>query len=143
MKIVVSGAFECNAIFAHAINTVKMAQGFARCGHEVTLICRQPENGPVTEDEFCQQYGITEQIQVIQLADLPEHNWKFSRCALPVILEYQPDLVYARNLILPHLTSLNGIATITESHAHPGNNGDDFMTMVAAMKNDNFIFLLP
>ena len=42
MKILVASAFEASSQWAHAINTVKMAQGFARLGHAVTLVCRRP-----------------------------------------------------------------------------------------------------
>lgn len=41
MKIVVLSAFSLGSIFAHAINTIKMAEGFAKLGHQVTLICRE------------------------------------------------------------------------------------------------------
>ena len=47
LRIMVAGTFEAGSPFAHAINVTKMAEGFARLGHEGRLLCRQPSTGPV------------------------------------------------------------------------------------------------
>ena len=52
MRVLVASAFEAASQFAHAINTVKMAQGFARLGHQVTLVCRWPPGGKVPSAEL-------------------------------------------------------------------------------------------
>ena len=49
MRIVVGSALKASSQWAHAINTVKMAEGFARLGHDVTVICQAPAIAPHRE----------------------------------------------------------------------------------------------
>jgi hypothetical protein len=39
MKIIVLSGFTASAQFAYAINTVKLAEGFAKSMQQITLIC--------------------------------------------------------------------------------------------------------
>lgn len=124
MRISVISGFEASSLFAHAINTVKMAQGFARLGHEVTIVCRQSLDGKVLSEQLAQIYGITESLKWIQLPSriFNRHigqNWQFSLLALPIVLRNRPDLVYARSYIFPWLSSKVGLSTVAESHAPP------------------------
>jgi len=143
VKILVAGAFEASSQWAHAINTVKMAQGFARLGHAVTLVCRRPTAGAVPEDSLNANYGLKEPMRWVQLPrrvlghSLGE-NWSFAAQALRSLASLRPDLVYARNYTLPWLSSRLGIVTAAESHAHPGNKSKPFRRLVRASGHSAF-----
>lgn len=138
MKVLVSGVFESSSQKAHAINTVKMAQGFARCENEVTLICRRPPAGPLPEQEFFSRYSVTEPMRLVQLPNITGEYWRYALACLPEIQRFRPDFVYARNYILPWLTSRLGIATVAESHAHPDNKSRPFLRLVNGSQHEAF-----
>jgi glycosyltransferase involved in cell wall biosynthesis len=125
------------------INTVKMAQGFARLGHEVTIICRQAPEGIVSSERLAQIYGITEPLDWVQLPDRVLHyqireRWRFALLALPIVLRKQPDLVFVRNHIFPWLSSKLGMATVAESHLPVGTETARFLRLVAAAQHRAF-----
>lgn len=137
MRILVASAFEANSLKAHAINTVKMAQGFARLGHDVAIICQRPSWGRVTSDELATTYGLTEPIRWLQVPHtlLGRHvgqHWLFAILSFPIALFLRPELVFSRNYIFPWVTSKWGIKTVAESHAHPDNRTAPFMRLVGA-----------
>ena len=107
MKILVAAGFEATSQKAHAINITKMAQGFVRLGHEVTVVCRQPSVGPVKLEELARIYGLTEPLNWVQIPSRIlglkiDRNWRFPFLALLVLLRRRPDLVYARcNICAP------------------------------------------
>jgi len=148
MHILVAGAFDASSQYAHAINTVKMAQGFARLGHQVTLMCFRPLTGRVSPEELVQIYGLSEALEWIQLPrfvfgrELGIH-WQFGLLALLASLRSRPDLVFTRNYIFPYLTSWLKIPTVVESHAHLGYNAPPFLRMVrGAAKHTAFRLLI-
>ena len=67
MRILVAGGFEASSHRAHAINTIKMAKGFAQLGHAVTIVCRRPATGKVPAEELDRLYGLTRGMRWIQL----------------------------------------------------------------------------
>lgn len=143
MRILVAGAFEASSQWAHAINTVKMAQGFARLGHEVTIICRQTPEGLISSDKLSQIYGITEPLVWVQLPSKIfsfhiQKHWLFALLALPIVLRLRPDLVYARNYIFPWLTSHLGIATVAEKHTGIDTHTIPFFILVNATHHHAF-----
>ncbi len=143
MRIVVASAFEASSQWAHAINTVKMAQGFARLGHQVTLICRQSPTGKTPPEKLAQMYGLREPLRWVQLPrqvvryTVDEH-WRFALLSLPITLLMRPDLIFARNYIFPWLSSKCRIPTVAESHAHPDNNTAPFLRLVDATHHQAF-----
>lgn len=139
MHIVVVGGFEALSQWAYAINTVKMAQGFARLGHHVTLICKKSEKGAVPSAVLSKCYGLSESIRWIQVpATLFHHrlgvHWDYAILTFPVILWLRPDLVFARNYIVPWLSSRFGFVTVAESHAYPDNVTAPFQRLVDATR---------
>jgi len=138
VRILVAAAFQGMSPLAHAINTIKMAQGFARLGHEVTLLCcRGPRGNPSTE-AFFHHYGVAEPIRLMRVPQYAGLHFKFALIALPHILLLRPDLIYSRNYILPWLTSKIGYPTIGESHAHPTNRTKPFQRYVSATHQKMF-----
>jgi glycosyltransferase involved in cell wall biosynthesis len=143
MHILVAGAFEASSHWAHAINTVKMAQGFARLGHKVTIVCRQSPGGKVPPEKLAQMYGLTEPLRWVQLPwkvlGYPVYiHWRFALLALPIAIWMRPDLVFARSYIFPWLSSKCGIATVAESHTGPDNNTAPFLRLVDATRHRAF-----
>lgn len=142
-NIVVAGAFTASSLYAHAINTVKMAQGFARLGHHVTIICLKPKNKKISENALSDLYGLTEPINWIQLPSnilgmkLDSH-WAFSKMAMCKVRKNKPDFVYARSFVFPYLSSQAGIPTVAESHAPVGIQSEPFFKLVKATHYPSF-----
>ena len=44
MKIIVISNFPTDSNYAHAINVIKLADAFANIGHQVIIICRDPNS---------------------------------------------------------------------------------------------------
>lgn len=114
MKVVVFGEFPADSPRAHAINVTKTAGGFARLGHDVTLVCRAPEAGSSLED-LRRRYAE------------PGLNWKFAsddRAPSPaggsLDTASGADVVYARSFHAAESCSGAGLATVLETHAHEG-----------------------
>jgi len=143
LRILVLSAFEASSHWAHAINTVKMAQGFAQLGHEVTIICHRASRQKTSPDKLARIYGLTKPLRWIQLhRKVLQHpidqHWQFSLLALPVALIMRPDLVFARSYIFPWLSSRLGISTVAESHAHVDNRTAPFLRLVHATSHRAF-----
>ncbi len=123
MRIVVCSALEASSLWAHAINTVKMAHGFARLGHEVTIVCLDKAGGGTTDEELRSLYGLKAPIKWVKLPgrilrwSLKQQR-QYALAALPFVLRERPGLVYARAYVLPALTARLGIPTVAETHAH-------------------------
>jgi glycosyltransferase involved in cell wall biosynthesis len=144
MRIAVVAALEAASQIANAINTVKMAEGFARLGHEVTLVCTRPLSGPVSETTLTTTYGLTTPFQWRQLPSrrLTGAQWLFGWLARPVIREIQPQFVYTRTYVAPWFTSRQGIPTAGETHAHIGNNKLAFRLFLRASRFEAFRLLV-
>ena len=138
MRILVAGGFEADSLFAHAINTVKMAQGFARLRHDVTLVCRRPKSGPVDPDELAARFGLSVPLTWRQLPHFVGEGRKFAACAMIHAKRFRPDLVYARNYVLPAWSSRLGLETVGESHAHPDNHARKFCRFIRATTHRRF-----
>lgn len=143
MKILVFSGFEAGSHYAHAINTIKMAEGFALLGHDVTVMCKNGAKA-LQEKELNEIYGIEAAIQWIPLPRrkmfffrMGEH-WDLALAALPKLLKLKPDVVFARNYIFPCLTSVMGFSTVAESHAHVGNRTRNFLRMIKATRRKCF-----
>lgn len=143
MRILVASAFEASSLWAHAINTVKMAQGFARLGHQVTIMCRRPPQGTMPPERLAEVYGLTERLRWVQLPNqmcgrpTGEH-WRFALLALPIIFSTLPNMVFTRNYIFPWVSSKLGIATVAESHSHPDIDSAPSRRLVSATRHRAF-----
>ncbi len=144
MRIAVVSSLQASSQFAHAINTVKMAQGFARLGHEVTMICTHPLSGRVPEAKLAQLYGLTTPLQWQQLPShrLTGHYWLFGFLSWRAIRALQPHFVYTRTYVTPWLTSRQGIPTAGETHAHIGNRKLPFRLFLRATRFEAFRLLV-
>ena len=133
MKIAVISRFAANSTYAHAINTVKMAEGFAKCGHDVHLITETPDDKSVSYDDLKTQYGISTNIHWHCVKTFhPFKDRLFNRQVKSLVKGLHPALVYTRSYQIPVITAKMGIHTIAETHAFVGNTARDFLTMIKA-----------
>lgn len=132
LRVAVVSGFEADSCYAHAINTIKMAQGFARAGHTVALICRRGRHGRRRRRELLAAYAIDERLSVAQLPHGVGEHWEFGPRVLRLLERWRPDLVFARNYIAPTLTSRHGMRTVVESHGYPDNVTAEFATVLRA-----------
>ncbi|OGV49408.1 MAG: hypothetical protein A2X49_00595 [Lentisphaerae bacterium GWF2_52_8] len=144
MRILVAGGIDPTVQFAHVINTVKMAEGFAKLGHEVYLACLAPADGTASSRDIEASFGICKPIKWIFLersegACMAEEHWRFALETLPHLFELKPDLVFARDYVLPGLASKAGIPSMVECHAHIGNQGRPFLTLVETTRHKHFL----
>lgn len=137
MRIAVVASMQAGVDKAYAINTVNMAQGFAKLGHDVTLITFAHQSGQHLLDDLRKQYAVYAPMRWIQLPrvirkrivspDLP-----FAVMALLQLWRLQPDFVFSRSYIAPVLSSRYGFPTVAESHAHTDNRTPPFLKMIEA-----------
>ena len=140
LRILVASALVASSQMANAMNTIKMAQGFARLGHQATVVCRRPLKGKVSPDRLTESYGLTEALRWVQLPGkiLVDQHWIFALLAWRVAQQIQPDLVFARNYVFPWLSSRLGVTTVVESHAHPDNKTIPFLLMAKGTQRPAF-----
>ena len=124
-KIVVVGRFEAGSLLAHVINSIKMAQGFARLGHRVVVVCRRGEAGPWKPADLAERYALDRPLSWVQLPPrlgvrVRGFRWRYDFAALAAILRHRPRLVYARGHGVATLTTRIGLPTAIESHVFPG-----------------------
>lgn len=131
-------------MYAHVLNTVKMAQGFARLGHEVALVCWGPPDRRLPEEELNRIYGLTEPIRWVlfpqsRMWQSPERKpWVMGALVLLTALRIRPRLVFCRDYIVPWITSRLGWATVAESHAQPGHDTPHFRRLLQATQYPAF-----
>jgi glycosyltransferase involved in cell wall biosynthesis len=142
MRVLVVAAHECDSRYAHALNTMKMAQGFARMGSDTAVVCRRPRTGEMTDRKIAEHYQLTESIRTIQLPHWMGTNRLFAVGSLAFVFRWKPDLIYARNFRLPTLSTALGHRTVAESHAHPGNVSPALERLVRCTGRGAFRLLL-
>ena len=144
MKVLAAAEFEAGSQKAHAINVVKMAQGFARLGHEVTLVCRRPEHGERDVRSLERIYGLSASLRWVQLprhvGGLPTHRESqlLSWLMLGVAGRLRPHLAYVRAHRLPALTAAWGFPTVVEKHSPVGDESPGFVRLVRASRHERF-----
>jgi len=148
MKILAASSITADSNYANAINFIKIADGFAKLGHEVKVVCREPRRGKVTVDELRKQFHLCERLTFVQVPStfffFPlNQNGSFANQVTEVSTEFKPDLSYCRNYVAPVRLAESGIPVIAESHAHPGNTQKPLMDMVRGLiKESDFIGLI-
>lgn len=147
MNIAVVSSAEAGSLMAHAINTVKMAEGFAQNGHTVKIICYRNRQNPYTEDDLNHIYGVKSLKwrmipQIPTRASTPRQHKGFATLTLPFLLFDRPDFVFARNYIVPIWASRLGIPTVGETHAHIDNTSSPFLSMLKATHHHKFLSLI-
>lgn len=115
MRVVAISQIPLGSLRAHAINVVKTAGGFARLGHDVTLLVQPPQDAGPRPDPAA-IYAEPNLSWIVSPPGLDERAfgcWAAGKAA-------DADLVYARNFCAPLRTALAGVPTVVETHAHVG-----------------------
>lgn len=148
MRIAVVTALEAGVEKAYAINSINMAQGFAKLGHDVTLITFRHQKGRQSDEALKAQYDIRQPIRWIQMprkfnGKLINVDRDFSLMALTQLWRVKAEFVYARNYIAPVITARWGIPTVAESHAHVDNRTPPFLKMiVGTTQHEQFRYVI-
>ncbi|TNE68474.1 glycosyltransferase [bacterium] len=142
MKIVVASPIPSGSPKAHAINTFKMASGFAKIGHDVTIVAYKGHISVL--NQLSDYYGADKSIKWVLLPQnilgrqMNLHS-DFTILAIPKLLAIKPDVIYSRAYHLPHFISKIGFNVIAESHAHLDNMQSAFLKMITSTKNKKFL----
>ena len=64
MKIIVISNFPMDSNYAHAINVIKLADAFANIGHQVIIICRDPNSKDFLKKDFFRKYSVNKSVQI-------------------------------------------------------------------------------
>ena len=144
MNILVAAAFPADSMFANAVNTIKIADGFAKLGHDVTVVCRQPKTLPITDQILRERFHLSERLSFVRVPArrifLPiSIHEAFARQVLHIARQVAPDFAYCRNYIAPVRIAQLGVPTVAESHAHVGNTSRPLLKMIKALgQNERF-----
>ena len=138
MKIVVISNIPLDSIYANAINVFKMADGFSKLGHKVTILCRNPLRKEFLKSNFLKKFSLSKNIEIktfrfIKIFYLID-SFLFAAQIIIDIYKLKPNLVYARDYIAPCITSLLSIKTVVESHAFPDNRSLSLKLMINGLK---------
>ncbi|MFT5116280.1 MAG: glycosyltransferase involved in cell wall biosynthesis [Candidatus Azotimanducaceae bacterium] len=145
MKVVVANQLVPGSLWAHDINVIRMAYGFAQTGNETTLICLS-----VSGKTIAQSKKLAESLY----GHHPNLTWHFvgswwnsrlfhrsarafSNAALRLIQKQQPEFIYARDYLLPGMTTRSGFSTVVESHAHPTTDSPEFRQLIKDSAHEN------
>lgn len=140
MNILVAAGFEVDSVYANAINTIKIADGFAKLGHEVTVVCREPRSGIVSNQELRERFHLCHRVTFFQTKRsrfgirLSIHS-TFANQVLEVARIIKPDFAYCRNYIAPIVLAELGIPTVAESHAYAGYSDSNRQRMLHALRD--------
>ncbi|SDB54928.1 Glycosyltransferase involved in cell wall bisynthesis [Desulfonatronum thiosulfatophilum] len=138
MNILVASAFPADSLFANAVNTIKMADGFAKLGHDVTVVCRKAKCGHLTDKQLQERFHLSTRVTFIQspgrwyMLPLNIHN-AFARQVLHHARDIRPDFAFSRNYIAPVRLAAIGVPTVAESHAHVGNTSRPLLRMIQGL----------
>lgn len=120
-RILVVSGFRAGSCKANAINTVKMAEGFANNGARVTLVTRA---GTVrNQAEFVDAYGVQSRLRWQPVHSYLGHGLGLALRVWPIIRRFRPDVLFARNFAVPVLAAGLEVPTVFETHAHVGARG--------------------
>ena len=142
--VVVFTAAEPGSHWAHAINSIKLADGFAKSGCTVHLVTRPGIDGFNTIDDLNRAYGTDRSIQwhpiPFRTFGIPFHKLQrqFARKATNFIKKLSPDLVYGRDYFVPIMCAEAGICAVAESHAAIGFTSSAFKYMTDGTKKRHF-----
>jgi len=148
LKIIVVRAGQVGNMMANMINTVRMAEGFAQLGHDTTILGYKNRQIDYSNEDLAHLYGIDSSIKWKLLSEIPtrakraRRHWGFATVALPYVLLQKPDLIFARNRVLPSITSYLGIPSVVESHTHVDANPPQFKRMLKSTHHKGFKLLI-
>lgn len=132
MRIAVVSECHVGSAWAHAINVIKTAGGFARLGHEVTLLCRPHPDG-VEPRAALKDYG--ESALGVQTAppSVPAGDaTAFADWAVGQAKQFGAEFLYCRHFEGASLAAMEGLVTALETHAYVGDRNPALLAALEA-----------
>lgn len=138
MKVIYISQGNIPSKWAHTVQTMRMAEAFAKRASHFELLT-QAHLFAFLRPRFDYEtwYGIQTPFQIRRLPtlrrwhDKKAHFPHFDRAAVRHVTKARPDLVYTRAVDAGVQCVRNGINTIIETHAGPGNAKLDVLSRVA------------
>lgn len=118
-----------------------MADGFAKLGHDVSLVCRQPyRRKMLPSDQLRSDFGLSPNLNIVQVRSSLfgkrlDEQVSFARQVARIAKKLRPEVTYSRSYVAPAVLADLGIPSVAESHAHPGHNSKPFRQMVHSAKH--------
>ncbi len=131
MRIAVVSECHVGSAWAHAINVIKTAGGFARLGHEVTLLCRPHPEG-FEPGRLLENYG--ERALTVATAPLSvraDDASAFAQWAVGHAASIGAEFLYCRHFEAATLAATKGLRAALETHAYAGDRNP---TLLAALE---------
>lgn len=141
LKIAVISEIPLGSHRAHAINVIKTAGGFARLGHHVTLLCREPEKSEASLSiaqhlaHFAEPSLRVEFIREDRSVAAPPAA-RFAKAAIAKAIAIGTDLIYARHFEGATEAAAAGIPTILETHSHVSDERPEIRRAFDATQSD-------
>lgn len=135
LRIIVASDIEADSPRAHAINVFKTAGGFARLGHDVTVLCRPAANLDAHASAHAAAALYAEPGLRWRFAPphpAPTRAEQFGQWAARQATELGADLVYARHFMAAIRCADAGLTTIVETHAHLGDTNPELTAALLA-----------
>lgn len=130
MRIAVVSECHVGSAWAHAINVIKTAGGFARLGHEVLMLCREhPER--IAPSELLSAYGERD-LEVLVAPNSLQGASAFARWAIDTARQHHVEFLYCRHFEAATLAAMERIPAILETHAYVGDRNPALLAALEA-----------
>jgi glycosyltransferase involved in cell wall biosynthesis len=122
VRILAAIPARADSSFAHAINTFKMADGFARLGHDVVLACLTPANPAFGIEELKAKLSLSPRVTLATIRGAPVRlltKYYFASEVTRLATRTEPHLAYVRDRRLPARIARRHIPVAAETHGGP------------------------
>lgn len=105
-----------DSTYASFLNFIKMSDGFARLGHEVTVVINQPKSLDFTEDDLKKRYSLSENLSCITFRQASSKQRRLTWNTIIQAHKIKPDFAYIRAYAPTFFLSLMGVPSAVELH---------------------------
>jgi glycosyltransferase involved in cell wall biosynthesis len=132
VRIAVVSECHVGSAWAHAINVIKTAGGFARLGHEVTILCRPHPDG-IEPTTALGGYG--ESALAVETAPPSVRAGDasaFAQWAVGHAARMDAEFLYCRHFEAATLAATKGLSAALETHAYAGDRNPALLAALEA-----------
>lgn len=128
---------ECHvgSAWAHAINVIKTSGGFARLGHEVTLLCRAHPEGDDPRARLAEFGEPSLPVETAPPSVAPDDPAAFAAWAVGRAEALGVQLCYCRHFLAPVLAARRGLPVAMETHAYAGDRNPALLGALGATRD--------
>jgi glycosyltransferase involved in cell wall biosynthesis len=121
LRVLVAIPARLDSIAANAVNTFKMADGFARIGHETFLVCSVPNDARFTVDDLRARMSLSPDLSIVPTPVVgPDlrmlRDQMFARQVDRAAAHLAPAFTYSRAFKAPVELAAKGIPGVAEVH---------------------------